>query len=111
MSRLIDADALIEFIKESRPLNWTDSESELQEDADYNHFIEMVNAQPTAYDVEKVVTELVHDAEAIREFAGKLIDLVNEFPTVENDDGELRPMTIEEMCNQVAEQLKAIKTI
>ena len=58
MSRLIDADALIEVIKESRPLNWTDSESELQEDADYNHFIEMVNAQPTAYDIENVVAEL-----------------------------------------------------
>lgn len=58
MSRLVDADALIEVIKESRPLNWTDSESELQEDADYNHFIEMVNAQPTAYDVGKVVAEL-----------------------------------------------------
>ena len=58
MSRLIDADALIEVIKESRPLNWTDSESELQEDADYNHFIEMVNAQPTAYDIEKVVEQL-----------------------------------------------------
>lgn len=58
MSRLIDADALIEVIKESRPLNWTDSESELQEDADYNHFIEMVNSQPTAYDIEKVVAEL-----------------------------------------------------
>lgn len=58
MSRLIDADDLIEVIKERRPLNWTDSESELQEDADYNHFIEMVNAQPTAYDVEKVVAAL-----------------------------------------------------
>lgn len=58
MSRLIDADALIEVIKESRPLNWTDSESELQEDADYNHFIEMVKEQPTAYDIEKVVAEL-----------------------------------------------------
>lgn len=45
-------------------------------------------------------------AEAIREFSGKLIDLANEFPTVENDDGEIRPMTIEEMCNQVARQLK-----
>lgn len=58
MSRLVDADALIEIIKESKPLNWTDSESELQEDADYNHFIEMVNSQPTAYDIEKVVWEL-----------------------------------------------------
>ena len=58
MSRYIDADDLIEVIKESRPLNWTDSESEIQEDADYNHFIEMINEQPTAYDVEKVVAEL-----------------------------------------------------
>lgn len=62
MSRLVDADALIEVIKESRPLNWTDSESEIQEDADYNHFIEMVNAQPTAYDVGKVVAELEYQA-------------------------------------------------
>jgi hypothetical protein len=60
--RLVDADALIEVIKESRPLNWTDSDSELQEDADYNHFIEMVNAQPTAYDIEKVVAELEYEA-------------------------------------------------
>lgn len=63
MSRLVDADDLIEVIKESRPLNWTDSESEIQEDADYNHFIEMVNAQPTAYDVEKVVAELEYEKE------------------------------------------------
>ena len=45
-------------------------------------------------------------AKAIDEFAEKLIELADEFPLVENEDGEKRPMTIEEMCNQVAEQLK-----
>ena len=74
MSRLIDADALIEVIKESRPLNWTDSESELQEDADYNHFIEMVKEQPTAYDIEKVVAELEKQAEQYKRRALELVE-------------------------------------
>lgn len=43
---------------------------------------------------------------AIDAFVEKIIELNNEFPTVEDEWGELRPMTIEEMCNQVAEQLK-----
>ena len=42
-------------------------------------------------------------------FAEKIIDLVNEFPTVEDDFGEIRPMRIEEMCNVLAEQLKGEK--
>lgn len=60
-------------------------------------------------EVKKMIDQ--HDAEvsakAIDEFARQIIELANEFPTVEDDFGELRPMTIEEMCNQVAEQLKA----
>ena len=54
-----------------------------------------------------------HDREirnkAIDDFAEKIIDLVNEFPTVEDDFGEIRPMRIEEMCNVLAEQLKGEK--
>jgi hypothetical protein len=46
---------------------------------------------------------------AIDDFAEKIIDLVNDFPTVEDDWGELRPMQIEEMCNEIAEQLKGEK--
>lgn len=80
MGRLIDADALIEVIKESRPLNWTDSESELQEDADYNHFIEMVKEQPTAYDVEKVVAELEREKELHKEHYN--ISIYKDFPDV-----------------------------
>ena len=53
-------------------------------------------------EVKKMIDQ--HDAEvrakAIDEFAKKLIELADEFPLVENEDGEKRPMTIEEMCNQ-----------
>lgn len=43
---------------------------------------------------------------AIDEFVEKIIELDAEFPTVEDDFGELRPMTIKEMCSVIAEQMK-----
>lgn len=43
---------------------------------------------------------------AIDDFSNKIIDIVNDFPTVENEDGEIRPMRIEEICNNISEQLK-----
>ena len=48
MARYIDADLLIQEIKEETPLNWTDSERELQEQLDYRIFKHMVDYQPTA---------------------------------------------------------------
>ena len=45
----------------------------------------------------------------IDEFARRIIELNNEFPTVENDYGEIRPMRIEEMCERIAEQMKGEK--
>ena len=43
---------------------------------------------------------------AIDEFAEKIIELDAEFPTVEDEFGEYRPMTIKEMCSVIAEQMK-----
>lgn len=43
---------------------------------------------------------------AIDEFAERIIELVDEFPTVEDEFGLSRPMTINEMCSLVAEQMK-----
>ena len=45
-------------------------------------------------------------SKAIDEFAQLIIELNNEFPTVEDDRGEIRPMRIEEMCERIAEQMK-----
>lgn len=56
--RLIDADALLQAIEDNSPMNWTDSESEIQADIDYKCFADMVKNQPTAYDVDAVVDEL-----------------------------------------------------
>lgn len=50
--RLIDADALIEELREKV--------------AHFNYFKGLVQAQPTAYDVEKVVAELEQQAEQYR---------------------------------------------
>lgn len=63
MSRLIDSDALIEAIR-------SHYENVYCEDAVLNNFyrlahehvIDVVNVQPTAYDVEKVVAGLEHEA-------------------------------------------------
>lgn len=61
MARLIDADALLQAIEENSPMNWTDSESEIQADIDYKCFADMVRNQPTAYDVDAVVEELENE--------------------------------------------------
>lgn len=53
MARYIDADLLLQAIEEETPLNWTDSEAELQAQFDYRVFKHIVDYQPTA-DVAKV---------------------------------------------------------
>ena len=54
MSRYIDANLLLEEIEDNLPINWTDSDRELQEQFDYQVFKHMVDYQPTA-DVVEVV--------------------------------------------------------
>lgn len=56
--RLVDADALLQAIEDNSPMNWTDSESEIQADIDYRCFADMVKNQPTAYDVDGVIKGL-----------------------------------------------------
>lgn len=57
-SDLISRSALLKAIEESKPLNWTDSESEIQADFDYKCFADMVKNQPTAYNVDAVVEQI-----------------------------------------------------
>ena len=40
---------------------------------------------------------------AINDFKKEIIDMVNDFPTVENNSGEIRPMRIEEICEIIVE--------
>jgi hypothetical protein len=53
MARYIDADKLKQDLGEE-PLNWTDSDAEMQEQVDYKMFKSLIESQPTA-DVEEVV--------------------------------------------------------
>lgn len=48
MPRYIDADALLERIDAIEPLNWTYSESEIQEVNDFKMYRGMVESSPTA---------------------------------------------------------------
>lgn len=61
-----------------------------------------------AHELKSRIVDMEHEVreKTIDEFVEKLIELVVEFPTVKDEFGLSRPMTIEEMCNQVAEQLK-----
>ena len=53
MARYIDADVLLKEIQDNEPMNWTDSEAEIQEQFDYKQFKSLIENQPTA-DVVKV---------------------------------------------------------
>ena len=45
--RLIDAYALMKELSDIQPCNWTESEAEIQEDADYSLFKSLINSAPT----------------------------------------------------------------
>ena len=45
--RLIDADALLDYLDDDPPMNWTDSEAEIQAQADWERFKNMVVNAPT----------------------------------------------------------------
>jgi hypothetical protein len=61
-----------------------------------------------AHELKSRIVDVVLDSEdrVIDEFAKRIIELDGEFPTVEDEFGELRPMTINEMCNVIAEKMK-----
>ena len=59
MSRLIDVEKLIEDIEKSRKENpHNDIKIASNHNFEHFHFIKLVNEQPTAFDVDKVVSEL-----------------------------------------------------
>ena len=45
--RLIDVNKLIDYMQENRPLNWTDTDAEKQEQIDWEEFILLLEQQPT----------------------------------------------------------------
>lgn len=53
--RLIDADAVLDWLDENWPTNWTDTAAEIQEESDFAWFEGMIDAQPTVSNVEDVV--------------------------------------------------------
>lgn len=53
--RIIDADVLLDYLDDVPPLNWTDSDAEIQAVADWEQFKGMINVQPTITKVEDVV--------------------------------------------------------
>lgn len=53
--RLIDADALLDYLDDDPPYNWTDSDAEIQAVADWEQFKGMINVQPTVSNVEDIV--------------------------------------------------------
>ena len=64
MSRLIDADKLIKYIEKTRKENpHNDIKIASNHNFEHFHFIKLVNEQPTAYDVDKVVEQLEEKVE------------------------------------------------
>lgn len=48
MAEYIEREKLLSEVKAEKPLNWTDSEAEIQADGDYDYFIAMIESQPKA---------------------------------------------------------------
>lgn len=73
------------------------------------HVIEQYEANRGLSDIIRDIHDCVARemyCKGIDDFAKSIIDTVNDFPTVEDEYGELRPMRIEEMCSNISEQLK-----
>ena len=115
--RLIDADKLLEETRRDR--DYARKNGFLDMYYERQVLIDRIKAQPTAYDPEKVVEQL-EELKAIKSdgFTDDLLNMgftkgynkalydfvkfANTMPTVEEDDGTIRPMWLEE----IAEQLK-----
>ena len=70
MARFIDADKVLQELGDA-PLNWTDSDAEIQEQYDYKLFKSIVESQPTADVVE---VKHGHWIKNIRRFSVMSID-------------------------------------
>lgn len=76
--RLIDAEALMKELSDIQPYNWTESEAEIQEEADYSLFKSLINSAPT------VQADRPH-GEWIETSEGTMCGNCHKFPY---DDGE-----------------------
>ena len=117
--RLIDADKLVDYFYygiDDKPIIDGISDRKI---------IDIIKNQPTAYDVDKVVEQL-EELKELRETScgyskedielnrtamyNKAIDdfvrFANTMPTVESEDGTIRPMWLEEIAEQLKEQKK-----
>ena len=78
--RLIDADKLKETLLH---YNYTTEHSQI---------FRYINEQPTVYDIDKEIYNKAID---------DLVKFANTNPSVEMDDGEIRPMWLEEMAEKL----------
>lgn len=94
--RLIDADALMKELSDIQPYNWTESEAEIQEEADYSLFKILINSAPT------VQAEAVHkpDYSYEADMARRLIE-----ETLKNKLQELAQCDDYEMAHREADEL------
>lgn len=53
--RLIDAEAVLDWLNENWPMNRTDTDAEIQEESDFAWFEAMISAQPTISNTEGVI--------------------------------------------------------
>lgn len=56
--RMIDADALLSKLVLDPPMNWNDSDAEIQAVSDWEEFVDMIHAEPT---IKECSTEEVRD--------------------------------------------------
>ena len=83
MSRLIDADALIETMKKVE----TEYEDAMTCPSWWTAY-SVISEQPTAYDVEKVENALKNHPNVFQEFKGSYIPLENAVEVVQSNDGK-----------------------
>ena len=119
--RLIDADKLLEETRRDR--DYARKNGFLDMYYERQVLIDRIKAQPTAYDPEKVVEQL-EELKAIKSdgFTDDLLNMgftkgynkaiddfvkfANTMPTVEEEDGTIRPMWLEEMAEQIKRKIQ-----
>ena len=114
--RLIDADKLLEETRKDR--DYAEKNGFLDMYYERQVLIDRIESQPTAYDVDKLA-EWLEELKAIKSdgFTDNLLDMgftkgyskaiddfvkfASDMPTVETEDGTIRPMWLEEMAEKL----------
>ena len=95
MARYIDADALLERFDAEAPMNWNDTEAEIQENTDFMFYRRIVENAPTADVVPKAEFDAL-DAECSR------------LERLEEEYCFGRPKAIQEMVEKLKKRLPVI---